>query len=273
MTEGQGFQYVHTDAIGSAVATTDAVSAITSSTRYTPFGIALENPNILKDHGGFTGHIKDSATGLNYMQARYYDPVMGRLLSVDPVTFMDTGKPGMFNRYSYALNDPVNLTDSNGECPMFIPIAIFIIKEIAAEAASEATRGATDFLSVRRSGTKVAKFVGKEAITVAKNNRQGRASETRNLNERGIGKNVHRFPRPEGDTIPDGIDPDTGNPVEIKDVKNLYITKQIRNDIAVAEQKGVKLEIDTGTYTKVSKPVENNPTVIIKRHNDLGNGN
>jgi RHS repeat-associated protein len=30
------------------------------------------------DQGGFTGHIRDKATGLNYMQARYYDPVMGR---------------------------------------------------------------------------------------------------------------------------------------------------------------------------------------------------
>ena len=36
------------------------------------------------DLKGFTGHIRDSATGLNYMQARYYDPVLGRFLSIDP---------------------------------------------------------------------------------------------------------------------------------------------------------------------------------------------
>jgi len=34
------------------------------------------------------------------MQARYYDPVIGRFLSVDPVTFMDTGEP-----YSWVLAD------------------------------------------------------------------------------------------------------------------------------------------------------------------------
>jgi len=49
------------------------------------------------------------------MQARYYDPVIGRFLSVDPVGFLDTGEPGYFNRYSYTLNDPVNRADPDGE--------------------------------------------------------------------------------------------------------------------------------------------------------------
>jgi hypothetical protein len=48
------------------------------------------------------------------MQARYYDPVMGRFLSVDPVGFLDTGAPGMFNRYSYTLNDPIGNFDPDG---------------------------------------------------------------------------------------------------------------------------------------------------------------
>ena len=56
------------------------------------------------------------------MQARYYDPVIGRFLSIDPVTFLDTGEPAMFNRYSYAFNDPVNLTDPNGECPICLAV-------------------------------------------------------------------------------------------------------------------------------------------------------
>ena len=49
------------------------------------------------------------------MQARYYDPVIGRFLSIDPVTFMDTGNPSQFIRYAYANNDPINMLGPDGE--------------------------------------------------------------------------------------------------------------------------------------------------------------
>jgi len=77
----------------------------------------MKNDAANDNQAGFTGHMKDSETGLNYMQARYYDPVIGRFLSIDPVTFMDTGNPGMFNRYAYVHNDPINGIDPFGlEC-------------------------------------------------------------------------------------------------------------------------------------------------------------
>ena len=40
---------------------------------------------------------------------------MGRFLSVDPVTFLDNGDPGYFNRYAYTMNDPINLIDPDGK--------------------------------------------------------------------------------------------------------------------------------------------------------------
>ncbi|MCP2670107.1 RHS repeat-associated core domain-containing protein [Maricaulaceae bacterium EIL42A08] len=66
------------------------------------------------DNPGFTGQIRDAATGLTCAQARYYDPAIGRFLSIDPVGFAEGG-PGYFNRYSYTFNDPVNHVDPNGE--------------------------------------------------------------------------------------------------------------------------------------------------------------
>ena len=54
---------------------------------------------------GFTGHVNDGDTGLVYMQQRYYDPLAGRFLSVDPVT--TSAKDGsLFGRYHYANNNP-----------------------------------------------------------------------------------------------------------------------------------------------------------------------
>ena len=47
------------------------------------------------------------------MQQRYYDPVAGRFLSVDPVvTNANTG--GSFSRYNYANNNPYKYVDRDG---------------------------------------------------------------------------------------------------------------------------------------------------------------
>jgi RHS repeat-associated protein len=107
--------YNHDDHLGSTVAATHHNGTVNARMRYAPFGLAMDDPTVLRDGAGFTGHLKDSNTGLNYMQARYYDPVMGRFLSIDPVTFLDTGDTSQFNRYVYASNDPINRFDPNGE--------------------------------------------------------------------------------------------------------------------------------------------------------------
>jgi len=62
---------------------------------------------------GYTGHYRDVGTGLVYMQQRYYDPVIGRFLSVDPVTAY-SDPVGQFNRYRYANNNPYRFTDPDG---------------------------------------------------------------------------------------------------------------------------------------------------------------
>jgi RHS repeat-associated protein len=76
----------------------------------------MDDPAGNKDHMGYTGHIEDTASGLTYMQARYYDPVIGRFLSIDPVGFVESGNnAAYFNRYAYAGNDPVNSIDPDGQ--------------------------------------------------------------------------------------------------------------------------------------------------------------
>jgi len=48
------------------------------------------------------------------MQQRYYDPVIGRFYSNDPVGFVES-QPSSFGRYTYANNNPYKYTDPDGE--------------------------------------------------------------------------------------------------------------------------------------------------------------
>ena len=76
------------------------------------------------------------------MQARYYDPVVGRFYSNDPVDVSGHMSRGEnvhgFNRYAYTYNNPYKYTDPSGEIPL-IPLAIWILKEAGGEAFEAAT--------------------------------------------------------------------------------------------------------------------------------------
>jgi RHS repeat-associated protein len=64
------------------------------------------------------------ATGLQYFGARYYDPVLGRFLGVDPAGF-DEGNVHSANRYAYGNNNPLKFKDHDGKQAAFIaPLAL-----------------------------------------------------------------------------------------------------------------------------------------------------
>lgn len=101
-------KYAHTDALGSPVAITNQAGQVIERTQYEPYGAVIGKPN--NDRIGYTGHVMDSATGLTYMQQRYYDPIIGRFLSTDPVQALG----GRFSRYDYANNNPYKFNDPDG---------------------------------------------------------------------------------------------------------------------------------------------------------------
>jgi RHS repeat-associated protein len=111
-SEVETVRFQHTDALGSPVAVTDEAGLVIESERrtYEPYGASLEGA---KQGVGYTGHVMDAATGLTYMQQRYYDPQVGRFLSTDPVTAYEKPMTN-FNRYVYALNNPYKFTDPDG---------------------------------------------------------------------------------------------------------------------------------------------------------------
>jgi RHS repeat-associated protein len=59
---------------------------------------------------GFTGRELDPETGLYYYRARYYDPLVGRFISVDSIGF----QAGDTNLYRYVFNSPTRGIDPTG---------------------------------------------------------------------------------------------------------------------------------------------------------------
>lgn len=110
-------KYQHTDALGTPIATTDTTAAFIEKSEYEPYGRLVNRP--LTDGPGFTGHVQDAATGLTYMQQRYYDPAIGRFLSVDPVA-ANSSTGANFNRYWYADNNPYKFVDPDGRAKALV---------------------------------------------------------------------------------------------------------------------------------------------------------
>lgn len=67
---------------------------------------------------GYTGHEHLNQYGLINMNARLYDPTLGRFLSPDKYV-QETENSQNFNRYSYCLNNPLRYKDENGELFFF----------------------------------------------------------------------------------------------------------------------------------------------------------
>jgi RHS repeat-associated protein len=131
--------YTHTDALGSPVARTNASGAVISRTRYEPYGATVagsDSPGWI----GFTGHVSDVDTGLVYMQQRYYDPIAGRFLSVDPVT-TDAATGGHFNRYVYGNNNPYRYVDPDGRVPVPLILKALDVAVTVAEVAAAGQSG------------------------------------------------------------------------------------------------------------------------------------
>ena len=144
--------YIHSDADGTPFAATDERGNLEWKKDHYPYGDEYRNSEIGR-HGdvGFAGKAYDDEIGLSYFGARWYDPASGRFTGVDPMP-VNPDDYRTFNRYAYGFNNPHKYVDPDGNLPILVPLVVFIAKEVAAEGASRATDGLSDFLSVRKLG-------------------------------------------------------------------------------------------------------------------------
>ncbi len=110
-SSGSGVYFYLPDHLGSSNLVTDIEGEVAESTEFYPYGRARNTERVaVNSYYGFTGKEFDDATGLHYFEARYYDSVVGRFVSVDPVQYDK-------NWYLYAENNPLRFVDPTGLVP------------------------------------------------------------------------------------------------------------------------------------------------------------
>ncbi|MCL4852248.1 MAG: hypothetical protein KJZ78_12815 [Bryobacteraceae bacterium] len=128
---GVGPHYLHTDALGSTRLVTDSAGAAQKRADYWPFGLeknALVAETAYRTVGlkygagvdpalRFTGKERDSETGLDYFETRYFGSAQGRFTSPDGMIMKREwlSDPQRWNHYAYVRNNPLRFVDPNGE--------------------------------------------------------------------------------------------------------------------------------------------------------------
>lgn len=109
--DGKTYRII-SDHLGSPRLVIDTQSgAISQRMDYDEFGRVIRDTNPGFQPFGFAGGVYDQHTGLVRFGARGYDSEIGRWVSKDPILFASRST----NLYTYALNDPVNLIDPDGQ--------------------------------------------------------------------------------------------------------------------------------------------------------------
>jgi len=121
-TSDAGMYYYHNDHLGSPWLITNASGVEVQRLNFNAWGRRRDvsdwskytNLPEMKFDRGFTGHEHLEMFGLINMNARLYDPVLGRFLSPDPIIQVPDFTQS-YNGYSYAMNNPLSYKDPTGE--------------------------------------------------------------------------------------------------------------------------------------------------------------
>ncbi|OGZ93112.1 MAG: hypothetical protein A2549_00380 [Candidatus Staskawiczbacteria bacterium RIFOXYD2_FULL_37_10] len=109
------------DSLQSSSVMTDQTGAVVETMDYYPFGeIRLDSKTAdFAEQRKYIGQEYDEDTGLNYLNARYYNSAIARFVTQDPMFWnFDSSwlaDPQNQNAYAYARNNPITLSDPSGE--------------------------------------------------------------------------------------------------------------------------------------------------------------
>lgn len=162
--------YLTEDALGSLRVISDSYGDVKARRDFLPYGeelyagLAGRNANQKFSSNNddarkkFATYQRDSETGLDFAQSRYYSAMHGRFTSPDefkggpdelfdfeddasdnPTFYADLENPQSLNKYQYGYNNPNKFNDPTGHCPFCVIAAIVIIRAAPAIVAAIAT--------------------------------------------------------------------------------------------------------------------------------------
>ena len=68
----------------------------------------------------YRGYYYDTETGLYFLKTRYYDPITGRFVTIDDLSYLDPETINGLNLYAYCANNPVMAVDPEGTMPKWL---------------------------------------------------------------------------------------------------------------------------------------------------------
>ncbi|MFB9414785.1 RHS repeat-associated core domain-containing protein [Dactylosporangium matsuzakiense] len=147
-TANNAYQFQLSDPHGTPTLYLDATGQVPSWRQSTPYGGTRGAAVALPDNHAFLNKPASTATGLTALGARYYDPLIGRFISVDPKFTQDDAQQA--NGYVYGSDNPATHADPTGEswwktalvvAAVVVVVAVVVVAVVVAPEAVIAVAG------------------------------------------------------------------------------------------------------------------------------------
>ena len=128
MRDAGGVHYYGYDAHSGVRRIVDADGVVSDAYAFDAFGNVLERHGATSNEFTYRGEMTDTTSGLQYLRARWFDPVRSRLTVMDRFSNI-TGA-----RYIYASQNPINATDPSGLFTIADPVRGPLVHDKVTEA-------------------------------------------------------------------------------------------------------------------------------------------
>jgi len=118
------------DGMGNVRQLSNLAGTITDNYEYDAFGNVIVSTGSTPNNYFYRGEQYDATLGLQYLRARYYNPVTGRFLSKDPWSGT-IGDPASLHKYSYAEANPIFGRDPSGYADVGDYVSLLLVSKDA----------------------------------------------------------------------------------------------------------------------------------------------